>query len=151
MVKNSKKAAVDPKTKKAVTAKATFTAKAANGSQDVTFTFDDTELAGEDLVVFEKLYRTDGKGKGITDDNLIASHEDLEDKDQTVKVPADRTRKKVTKKTTPKATNKVPSDRIAAPQTGDRNMFIYLMIIAGACVGITAAISKKGRKKQSKE
>ena len=38
------------------------------------------ELKDHELVVFEKLY--DLKG------NLIAKHEDLEDQDQTVKVPA---------------------------------------------------------------
>lgn len=46
---------------------------------EVTFTFDASALAGQDVVVFEKLYYTDGKTE-----HEIASHEDLKDEGQTV-------------------------------------------------------------------
>ena len=62
-----------------VTAGTTFTAEAADGSVEVTFTFDTTKLQGKTLVVFETLY--DEQGTPIVD------HSDLTDEDQTVSVP----------------------------------------------------------------
>ena len=62
-----------------VTAETTFTAEAADGSVEVTFTFDTTKLQGKTLVVFEKLYDTQS--------NQIVDHSDLNDEDQTVSVP----------------------------------------------------------------
>ena len=62
-----------------VTAETTFTAEAADGSVEVTFTFDTTQLQGKTLVVFETLYDTQ--------DNPIVDHSDLTDEDQTVSVP----------------------------------------------------------------
>ena len=62
-----------------VTAETTFTAEAADGSVEVTFTFDTTKLQGKTLVVFETLYDTQG--------NPIVAHSDLNDEDQTVSVP----------------------------------------------------------------
>ena len=62
-----------------VTAETTFTAEAADGSVEVTFTFDTTQLQGKILVVFETLYDTQG--------NPIVDHSDLNDEDQTVSVP----------------------------------------------------------------
>lgn len=62
-----------------VTAETTFTAEAADGSVEVTFTFDTTKLQGKTLVVFEKLYDTQS--------NQIVDHSDLTDEDQTVSVP----------------------------------------------------------------
>ena len=56
-----------------------FKAEKAGGSVEVTFTFDASALAGQDVVVFEKLYYTDGKTE-----HEIASHEDLKDEGQTV-------------------------------------------------------------------
>lgn len=49
-----------------------------SGSVEIIFTVDSDKLAGKDLVVFEKAYDMDG--------NLLVSHEDLEDENQTVKV-----------------------------------------------------------------
>ena len=62
-----------------VTAETTFTAEAADGSVEVTFTFDTTKLQGKTLVVFETMYDTQG--------NPIVDHSDLTDEDQTVSVP----------------------------------------------------------------
>ena len=62
---------------KEITAETTFIAKAKNGSVDVTFVFDATGLHGKEIVVFEDLYR----------DNIkIASHADIIDDDQTIKI-----------------------------------------------------------------
>lgn len=62
---------------KEITASAKFTPQAQDGIQDVTFTFDASELGGAKTVVFEKLF---------VDGTLIGSHEDPTDKDQTVEI-----------------------------------------------------------------
>ncbi|PHC37149.1 hypothetical protein COF09_27380 [Bacillus toyonensis] len=60
---------------KEVTAEATFTAKEANGSMTLDFTFDATGLEGKEVVVFEELWK-DGK--------MVTLHADINDKGQTV-------------------------------------------------------------------
>lgn len=60
-------------------AKTEFTADAENGTVDVVFTIDTTDMADRTkLVAFERLYTADGK--------LVAVHEDVNDKAQTVYV-----------------------------------------------------------------
>ncbi len=61
---------------KEVTAASTFTAKEANGSITLDFTFDATGLEEKEVVVFEDLTK---EGK------VVATHSDIEDKGQTVK------------------------------------------------------------------
>lgn len=67
-----------------VTAVATFVPNKANGSVDLEFTFDASELGGKDLVAFEVAYK---------DGIQIADHQDIDDKGQTVSVsePDDNT------------------------------------------------------------
>lgn len=60
-----------------VTGKATFTPESSNGTATVEITFDCADLDGHSLVAFEKLYRGE---------TTIASHEDIDDGDQTVTV-----------------------------------------------------------------
>ena len=60
-----------------VTAEATFVATEASGSVDVTFIFDATGLHGKEIVVFEDLYR---------ENVLLATHADISDEGQTVKI-----------------------------------------------------------------
>ena len=60
---------------KEVTAQTAFTPEQPNGTVEVTFTFDASTLAGKQVVVFERLY---------IGDTEIATHADIEDKDQTV-------------------------------------------------------------------
>lgn len=61
---------------KEVTVEAKFTPKEANGSITLDFTCNATGLEGKEVVVFEKLFK-DGK--------MVTSHEDINDKGQTVK------------------------------------------------------------------
>ncbi|MCQ6341057.1 VaFE repeat-containing surface-anchored protein [Bacillus cereus] len=61
---------------KEVTAEATFTAKEANGSITLDFTFDATGLEGKEVVVFEEVWK---------DRKMVTSHADINDKGQTVK------------------------------------------------------------------
>jgi LPXTG-motif cell wall-anchored protein len=60
---------------KEVTAEKEFTPKKASGTEEITFTFDASALAGKYVVVFETLYH-DGKE--------VAAHTDITDKDQTI-------------------------------------------------------------------
>ena len=64
---------------KAIESSLTFVPKESNGSVDIVFTFNTLDAAESTLVVFEKLYDIN--------ETLIAKHEDIEDKDQTVTVP----------------------------------------------------------------
>ena len=63
---------------KEVTAETSFTPEKANGTVEVTFSFDASSLGGKRLVVFEKIYDANGKE--------IGNHEDINDEDQTVTV-----------------------------------------------------------------
>lgn len=58
-----------------VTSEKTFTAESENGSVNIEFTFDSTQLAGKSVVVFETIYFNDTE---------IASHADISDEGQTV-------------------------------------------------------------------
>ena len=60
-----------------IIAETTFIAEAKNGSVDVTFVFDATGLHGKGIVVFEDLYR---------ENVLLATHADINDEGQTVKI-----------------------------------------------------------------
>lgn len=60
-----------------IIAETTFIAEAKNGSVDVTFVFDATGLHGKEVVVFENLYR---------ENVLLATHADINDEGQTVKI-----------------------------------------------------------------
>ena len=60
-----------------IIAETTFIAEAKNGSIDVTFVFDATGLHGKEIVVFEDLYR---------ENVLLATHADINDEGQTVKI-----------------------------------------------------------------
>ena len=60
-----------------VTAEATFIATEASGSVDVTFTFNATGLHGKEIVAYEDLYR---------ENVLLATHADINDEGQTVKI-----------------------------------------------------------------
>lgn len=62
---------------KEITAETTFIAETKNGSVGVTFIFDATGLHGKEIVVFEDLYR---------ENVLLATHADIDDEGQTVKI-----------------------------------------------------------------
>lgn len=73
---------------KTVTGQTEFVPESAEGTVDVTFTFDAEGLAGKEVVVFEKLYlMLDGKAIPVT------SHEDLTNQGQTVKLVEEETPK----------------------------------------------------------
>ncbi|MDC4248734.1 VaFE repeat-containing surface-anchored protein [Enterococcus faecium] len=84
---------------KEVTKSAKFTAKTANGKQNVEFTFDTAGLDDKELVVFENLY---------FGTKVVATHADINDKGQTVKVD------KKTPKIGTTATDKADKDKTLA-------------------------------------
>ena len=62
---------------KEITAETVFVPETKNGNVDVTFIFDATGLHGKEIVVFEDLYR---------ENVLLATHADINDEGQTIKV-----------------------------------------------------------------
>lgn len=111
---------------KTVVAKGSFTAKEANGSTKVEFTFNTKHLAGKDLVVFEELYQNK---------EFIADHKDLNDKGQTVKVAKPGIVVKTMNSMPPKVQKVIHQ---VMPKTGDSNMIPFvglgalLVLIGGA-------------------
>ena len=107
---------------KKVTSGKSFTAEKADGTIEMTFTFDAGKLEGADVVVFEDLYHNNV---------LVTSHADLSDKDQTIHFP---------KKPGTQAGREVP------PKTGDsRKLWPYAVLLAAAGT-LAAAIEWKKRK-----
>jgi hypothetical protein len=69
--------AVEDSEGNAIVVTTTFTPKSNSGTTEVEITFDSSDLAGHDVVVFEKL---------IKDGVEVASHEDITDTDQTIHI-----------------------------------------------------------------
>jgi len=93
---------------KVVTAEAKFTPKTTDGTVDVTFTVDTSNLNGKHLVVFEKLYYGNVE---------FAKHEDINDKDQTI-------------------TMNVPKELPKKTQTGDNNKNIMIPLSLVTILGL---------------
>lgn len=111
---------------KEITASAKFTPQAQDGTQDVTFTFDASELGGAKTVVFEKLF---------VDGTLIGSHEDPTDKDQTVEISPSL---KTTAATIQGSKVVKPEDEVAIVDT------VHLKgLRPGQSYTLTASINKK--------
>ena len=135
-----------------ITAEKEFKAKKSDGSVELEFVFDSSVLKGQSIVVFEDLYR---------DGIKVASHADLNDKDQTVTVktpeptPTPTPQNPTVTPTPSKPT--IPSTPItespkgdtlkASPvKTGDNSktaLYLILMIIAGIGGGGMALIRLK--------
>ena len=111
---------------KEITASAKLTPQAQDGTQDVTFTFDASELGGVKTVVFEKLF---------VDGTLIGSHEDPADKDQTVEISPSL---KTTAATIQGSKVVKPEDEVAIVDT------VHLKgLRPGQSYTLTASINKK--------
>lgn len=109
-----------------ITAETKFTPETAEGSIDISVTFDSSMLAGKDIVFFEYLYRN---GK------LVAVHADIEDEGQTITFP-------------PETPPETPPD---TPKTGDGFPVVMTIILAViSLIGIAALIliRKKGMKNE---
>ncbi len=125
---------------KDLTAETELTAETTDGTVEVAFTFNTTDLDGHSLVVFETL--TDANG------NIVASHEDIEDEGQTVTV----SKKPETPTETPKEdTPTTPGTTVTtdSPKTGDDSNIMLWGILAAiaACAGIGCGIYSLRKKK----
>ena len=108
-----------------ITGEAVFTPEKPDGSVEVTFRFNSSQLRDGEYVAFETLYMIDGENG---DENEVGSHKDLRDKEQTVK-----------RQTPPGGT-----------QTGDtNNMGIWILLLAAAAAGTVGALIF--RKRRGKE
>lgn len=111
---------------KEITATAKFTPESQDGTQDVTFTFDASELGGAKAVVFEKLF---------VDGTLIGSHEDPTDEGQTVEISPSL---KTTAATIQGSKVVKPEDKVAIVDT------VHLKgLRPGQSYTLTASINKK--------
>ena len=103
-----------------ITAEVTFTPETSNGEVTVSFTFDGSAVTKEtDIVVFEHLY---------SEDVEIATHADIEDENQTVKIH--------------------PQPEPEKPQTGDNsNIGFWIGLGAVALGGLVSVVIIKIKKK----
>ncbi|OFI45968.1 hypothetical protein BG262_06755 [Floricoccus penangensis] len=135
---------------KEVTGSTTFTAEKANGSVDVTFTFDASALEGKTIVVFEKLFQN---GKEV------ASHEDINDKAQTVTVETPKKPGKPGKPGTPGTPNtpKTPNNSTKyrssntssssnLPSTGENETLANLFVLIGSILLVLSSIYVANKK-----
>lgn len=81
MDKETQKPLID-KAGNTITAEQTFTAAASAGMVEIECSFDASELAGKDIVLYEELYYNENK---------IAEHKDINDEGQTIHFPEIRT------------------------------------------------------------
>lgn len=118
-----------------VTGQTEFVPESAEGTVDVTFTFNAEGLSGKEVVVFEKLYlMLDEKAIPVT------SHEDLSDQGQTVKLVEEET---------PKTPETPETPTTNPPQTGDTTSpVLWIAIVLLSAAGIGCSIWKIRRKKE---
>ena len=70
-----------------ITGMTEFIPTAANGTVEVTFVVDTYQLQGMEIVVFERLFAGSVTGSTLESEVPIAVHEDINDTDQTIKIP----------------------------------------------------------------
>ena len=97
-----------------ITSSRTFTAATANGSIDITFEFDSSDMEGSTAVVFEDLYHNDIR---------VTTHSDITDSNQSILYPKIRT----------KAYDKNTGDHngTVGPETTIIDTVIYSNLVAG--------------------
>ncbi|MBC1604456.1 VaFE repeat-containing surface-anchored protein [Listeria rocourtiae] len=120
--------AVDNKTEEVIKSEeGFFTPKTASGNHVVSMPLNGKELAGRDIVFYEFVYTPEGK--------LIAKHEDINDKGQTVHFNDIK----------PVPAPEKPAKIGFLPTTGDNSM--DLLVLAGLLLIVTAGVYLVRRKK----
>lgn len=112
---------------KQVTSETEFITKKPDGNVELSFTFDSRTLSGHEVVVFEQLLYVHGKTEV-----LIATHEDINDKGQTVKVTE-------LPKETPPETPSENTTKSSPVKTGDETPYIFYLILAFASLTLISA------------
>ncbi len=127
---------------KQITAEKTFIPEKSSGREELEFTFDASIAAGKEIVVFERLY---------VQEIEVASHTDLEDENQTVKikVPEEpKTEKKETPGSPEKEQETAKTFGTASVKTGDEAPIGELICILTFSGVVIAVIMKKKRSKK---
>lgn len=119
---------------KAVTSTVAFVPGAADGAQEVTFTFDGAALSGHAVVAFESL---------TLDGQEVAAHADVNDEGQTVRL-------------VPPETPETPTPSGKLPQTGDELPIAGICALAAAgcaatVIGIARSIGSRRREEDEGE
>lgn len=138
MVKSTGEALIGPDGK-LVTAALEFKPEKPEGSVEITFEFDATNLEdGTQLVVFEECLDADG--------NVVARHEDIDDEGQTVTVA------KPPEKTPPTTPPETPK-KSQLPQTGDSLLWVPIACFAAAaaCLMAIAMLARRRDMRKSSE
>ena len=131
---------------KAITAERTFTAGAAQGTVDMKFHFDSSLLKGKTVVVFEELYIAGESGKNVK----IASHADVNDAAQSVKITSPEVTKEPKKTVTPGAagTGGASSGGVTPAKTGDTSrIWVYISLLTGAAAAGIGLLNVRRRKR----
>ena len=126
---------------KYLAATAKFTPKEANGEVKVSFTFDASKLGGYSLVAFEKML-------DVETGAVIGTHEDITDKDQTVKVKG----VKKTPKTTSHTSTPGSGSSSSSVKTGQKSIVpvvigLIVVVVAGGAAFVIRK-KQKGDKEQ---
>lgn len=137
-----------------VTSEVVFTTSQADGSVEMTFIFDGSDLDNKDLVVFESLYY---------EKQLIASHMDLEDENQTITViqeleeeeseetTAEESEETQEEKESAEEESTADENTVDAVQTGDRiNLKFYEGAAALCVISIFMIVLWKKRNQREK-
>ncbi len=126
-----------------VTAEAEFTAEDAEGTAEVTFTFNGSSMEGVTTVAYEYLFDVNG--------NMVASHEDLDDEAQTVDlVPKEAAaeQENETPSDTPTTLSSGSSGRSSTPKTGDTtNVGGWIALGFGGLAAVVGTVVRIRRRK----
>ena len=112
---------------KEITGQATFTAEKKDGTVNIEFKFNASDLKTGEYVVFEELYEASAKvGKNV----LIGEHKDINDKAQTVTRP-----------------NPPVNPHRSTPRTDDtRMLFVWIGVIAAVAAAVAGVLVVRRRK-----
>ena len=110
-----------------ITAEKSFTPENASGTEEITFTFDATALAGKSVVVFEILYH---------EDKEVATHANITDKGQTVEFDCPEIKTKAT----------VDGEKVVDPleETTLTDTVTYKNLIPGKTYVVKGVLMDKG-------
>lgn len=114
-----------------VTSEKIFTPKVQNGTEEIAFQFDATELKDRDIVIYEELYELQETEDPDEPGILVAEHKDLEAAEQTISF-------KEPEKVIPVEEKSQPGEPADSPEiskareiikTGDNNSLMHLVIL----------------------
>ena len=128
-----------------------FKSATANGSVDVTFTFDGSSLDGKSLVVFEELYLLADMDHDGTPEKEIkaAEHKDITDEGQTVllKAPEEEPKEEPTPEEPEEEPQHEPTPEkpMEVPKTGDSTpLGLWILLLVGTAVMTVTFYRRRG-------